>query len=270
MAGKQTFERGLLFRDVYWGMKHLRKHRDGLSAPCAPSAKRRGAAPSQRYIRKRAREAKRLITAAFWGKDAESFHKANLLRLALGRLPKRAAKYGCVDFDLEDESEYSGDDGTAVSGHELAGIAAYIVRCAKDPVDYLMALRNVPMQVMEPIKTYLRVKLALGRLNEEIAMTKVLEEQGLSPQRLHRKGQSLLEKVVYPPSRGPGSPLRAVRDDRLREDDVQGHSFPPLQGGGGGTRLLEQKGCLGGGAALGQDRGRFGQMEDAPPPCAFL
>ena len=105
------------------------------------------------------------------------------------------------------------------------------------------------MQMMEPIKTYLRVKLAVGQLSQEIVMTKALNPQSLSPQRLQSKRQSLLEKVVHPPSRGPGSPLRAVRDDRIRGDDVQGHSFPPPSYGGGGTRLLEQKGRLAGGAA---------------------
>ena len=101
--------------------------------------------------------------------DFDGFRSANLRKLCLGSLPKRAAKYACAKFDLEEEREYCGDDGVKVSGGMLAAVTAHIVRCAKDPIDYMFSLRDVPAKVIEPIKAYLRVKLAMGRLEAEIS-----------------------------------------------------------------------------------------------------
>ena len=103
-------------------------------------------------------------------KTAGPINRAFLKKLCLGTLPARAAKYVCANFDLSEARTYGGDDnGEEIAGHKLAGLAAYIMRCPRDPLDYLYSLRNVPSNLIEPIKTYLRVKRALGRLEAEIA-----------------------------------------------------------------------------------------------------
>ena len=136
-------------------------------APCAPSTER-GHDPFRYRSRIPKQCPKKRAKINWMIEDFDSFHAASLRKLILGSLPKRAAKYGCSEFDLEDEREYCGDDGVSVKGSALAGVAAYIVRCAVHPIDYLFSLRNVPSNAVKPIKAYLRVKLAMGRLKAEI------------------------------------------------------------------------------------------------------
>lgn len=96
---------------------------------------------------------------------------AFLARLSLGRLPLRAARADCAEFDLSESREYCGGAEAPVAGAELAGVAALVVRWSRSKAGLLRVLEDVSAAMIEPLKVYLRVKLAMGRLRAELGQT---------------------------------------------------------------------------------------------------
>ena len=94
--------------------------------------------------------------------DVESYLTAETVQEGLGTWPKKLSKTD-VEFDPDEERTY-GD----VPGGKLSSLAARIVLTAKDEWRFLKVLRGVAEAMIAPLVAYLRVNLAMTRLEETI------------------------------------------------------------------------------------------------------
>ncbi len=109
-----------------------------------------------------------------WIVKAPASHLTALhVRDGLGSLPRRLNKT-YVQFDFDETRTYGG-----LPGSKLAGFAAKIVLTARDETRLLKTIRGMVMGLLGPLVAYLRVNLAMTRLEE--AMTQC-GHSGLDPE----------------------------------------------------------------------------------------
>ncbi len=101
-----------------------------------------------------------------WIVKAPASHLTALhVRDGLGSLPRRLNKT-YVQFDFDETRTYGG-----LPGSKLAGFAAKIVLTARDETRLLKTIRGMVIGLLGPLVAYLRVNLAMTRLEEAITQS---------------------------------------------------------------------------------------------------
>ena len=107
--------------------------------------------------------------------DHESYGLATTARETLGQLPHKLRKT-YIQFDDDEERTYGG-----VTGAKFALLATNLVLASRDKHRFLKCLKGLAAAFVEPLKAYLRVKLAMTTLDEIVDEAMNNAENGSQP-----------------------------------------------------------------------------------------
>ena len=139
--------------------------------------------------------------------DVESYLTAEAVREGLGAWPRKLARTD-VEFD-PDEARTYGD----VPGGKLSGLAARIVLTANDEWRFLKVLRGVAEAMIAPLVAYLRVNLAMTKLEETIDNSGHSGSLFADKQHMKREpeGREVGDELENAPVSRPSGPLFASK-----------------------------------------------------------